>query len=151
MKNKVILALATLFGVGYIPLMPGTASCLPALLLFWFIESEIIFVSFTLLSLGLAFFLSGKAEKVLGKKDSKQIVIDDFSGMLVTFLFIPRQFIFIIAGFFIFRLLDILKIPPADKLEKKKGSAGVVGDDLIAGVYANLTLQFLRLLLKISL
>jgi phosphatidylglycerophosphatase A len=86
----------------------------------------------------------------LGQKDSKQIVIDELAGILVTFLFVPKVFSFLVVGFFLFRLFDIIKVFPANRLEKKKGSLGIVGDDLIAGVYANLVLQFLRLVLNIS-
>ncbi len=150
LKDKIIISLASLFGVGFVPFAPGTASCFLAVLLFWFIRSQAIFILVTLFFLGLAFFISGKAEKVLAQKDSKKIVIDDFAGMLVTFLFVPPSPLLIVVGFFIFRLLDILKIPPANILENKKGSAGVVGDDLAAGIYANLTVHLLRLLLKIS-
>ncbi len=150
LKNKIILALATFFGVGFIPLLPGTASCLVGLLFVWFIKSQITFFLVTIFFLFLAFCLSGKAEKILGQKDAKQIVIDDFSGGLITFLFVPKTLVFVVAGFFVFRMLDMIKIPPADRLEKKAGSLGIVGDDLAAGIYANLILQSLRLLLKIS-
>ncbi len=150
-KDKAVLVLASLAGVGFTPLVSGTAASLLGLLFFWLIKSEAIFFALVLFSLGLAFVISGKAEKILQEKDCQKIVIDDFAGMLITFLFVPRTLVFMVSGFFIFRLLDTLKIPPADRLEKKNGSPGVVGDDLIAGIFANLTLQSLRLLLKISL
>lgn len=149
--DQLVLSLATLFGIGFIGFIPGTASCLPAVLLFWLITSRVVFTGVALFCLVLAFLVSGRAERILAKKDSKKIVIDDFSGMLITYLFVPNAPIFIIAGFLAFRFFDILKIYPANKLEKKHGSLGVVGDDLIAGIYANFFLQGLRLLLNISL
>lgn len=148
-KNKVILILATLFGVGYFPMMPGTASCVIALLVFLTIKSQFYFIIFTLVSLIIAFLISGKAEKIYGVKDCKKIVIDDFSGMLITFLFIPRRLEFIICGFFLFRMLDMIKIPPADKIEKLHGSLGIVGDDLIAGIYSLGIIQAVNLLFAI--
>lgn len=150
MRNKIIIGLASLFGIGFIPGCPGTFGSLFGLLFVWLIKNQIIFLLATILSICLAFLLAGKAEKLLGQKDAKPIVIDELAGILITFVFIPKTFIFILAGFFLFRLFDIIKIPPADKLENKKGSLGIVGDDLAAGIYANLVLQFLRLLLNIS-
>jgi phosphatidylglycerophosphatase A len=93
--------------------------------------------------------LSGDAEKILKQKDSKRIVIDDFAGMLITYLFIPYDIRFVVCGFFLFRMFDVLKIPPANKIEKCKGALGVVGDDVVAGVYANIVLQLTRILLNI--
>ncbi|MCF7894882.1 MAG: phosphatidylglycerophosphatase A [Candidatus Omnitrophica bacterium] len=149
-KNKIIVGLASLFGIGFIPGCPGTAGSLFGLIFVWLIKDQIIFSLVTVFIIALAFFISGKAEKLFGQKDAKQIVIDELAGISITFLFIPKIFIFILAGFFLFRLFDIIKIFPANRLEKKKGSLGIVGDDLAAGIYANLVLQFLRLTLNIS-
>lgn len=151
LKDKILLSITTLLGVGYTPFMPGTASCVVAVLIFLILKVKIYYFIFTIISVFLAFLLSGQAEKILKEKDSKKIVIDDFSGMLVTFLFIPQSVgpAFIISGFFLFRMLDMLKIPPADRIENFDGSRGIVGDDIVAGIYANLILQAVRLLLKI--
>ncbi|MCF7875120.1 MAG: phosphatidylglycerophosphatase A [Candidatus Omnitrophica bacterium] len=150
LKDKIIIGLASLFGIGFIPGCPGTAGSLFGLLFVWLAGNQALFFLITLFSCFLAFLVAGKAEKLLGQKDSKQIVIDELAGILVTFLFVPKIFSFLVVGFFLFRLFDIIKVFPANKLEKKKGSLGIVGDDLIAGVYANLVLQFLRLALNIS-
>lgn len=144
------MAIATLFGIGFVPLCPGSVSCLLAALIFWVVKSQFLFLSLTLISLAIAFYVSSPAEEVFKEKDCKKIVIDDFSGMLITYLFIPQEIIFIISGFFLFRMLDMLKVPPADRIEKLKGARGIVGDDLVAGIYANFILQVVRLLLKIS-
>lgn len=149
MKDKIIIALASLFGVGFIPGCPGTFGSLFGLAVIWVIPGQTIFLPVTFFSLILAFFIAGRAEKLLGQKDPKQIVIDELAGILVTFLFVPKTFVFIVAGFFLFRLFDIVKVFPAKKIENKKGSLGIVGDDLMAGIYANLVLQSLRLALKI--
>jgi len=68
------------------------------------------------------------------------MVIDDFAGQLVTFLFVPFDWRLFWAGFFLFRMLDMLKVFPANWMEKQNGSLGVVGDDIIAGIYANIIL-----------
>ncbi|MCF7907859.1 MAG: phosphatidylglycerophosphatase A [Candidatus Omnitrophica bacterium] len=147
--DKVYLILATLFGVGHVPLAPGTAGCLPAVLVFILIRNPVHFFIFTVISVTVAFLVSSRAEKIYAKKDCKLIVIDDFSGMLITFLFLPQEIRYIICGFFLFRMLDMLKIPPANIIERYPGSRGVVGDDLIAGIYSNLILQSVRGLLAI--
>ena len=147
--DKIYLLAANLFGLGYIPLCPGTASCVPAVIIFILIANPLYFLIFTIICVIVAFVVSSRAEQLYGIKDCKRIVIDDFSGMLITFLFIPKRLEFIICGFFLFRMLDMLKIPPADKVEKLEGAKGIVGDDIVAGIYANLTLQLARLLLKI--
>lgn len=149
-SDKICLMITTLFGVGYTPLMPGTAASLAAVIIFLIVKSNLWFFLITVGSLIFAFSLSGDAERILKQKDSKRIVIDDFAGMLITYLFIPHDIRFIVCGFFLFRMLDILKIPPANKIEKCKGALGVVGDDVVAGLYANIILQLARVLLKIT-
>ncbi len=147
LRDKAVLSLASLFGTGYTPVCPGTASCVLAVLIFVLIKSPVVFLIITLFSIVISFPISTRAEKILGEKDCKIIVIDDFSGMLLTFLFIPHDLKFIVSGFFLFRMLDMLKIPPANILERYEGGKGVVGDDLVAGIYANFILQTVRLLL----
>jgi len=140
---------ATLFGIGYIPFCPGTTACIAALFIFIFIRSMFWFSIISLVSVVLAFLSCGKAEDIIGKKDAKQIVIDDFGGMLITYSFVPYDIRFVVVGFFLFRMFDMLKIPPADRVEKYKGSLGIVGDDMVAGIYANFLLQGARLLLHL--
>jgi phosphatidylglycerophosphatase A len=144
--DKASVLLATLFGTGYFPLCPGTAAGVLGLLVFIVIKSPVVFIVFTFLATMASFPVSSRAERIFGKKDPKQIVIDDFCGMLITFIFIPHDIRFIISGFFLFRMLDMLKIPPANVVEGYKGSLGIVGDDIVAGIYANLILQAVRFL-----
>ncbi len=147
--DKISLTIATLFGVGFTPLCPGTASCVVAVLIFLLIGNPIYFLIFTIFSVIISFPTSARAEEIFKIKDCKKIVIDDFSGMLITFLFIPKKIELIIPAFFLFRMLDMLKIPPADRIERFSGAKGIVGDDLVAGIYSNLILQIVILLLKI--
>jgi len=148
-KEFIILSLSTLFGIGYIT-GAGTIASLLGVGLFLLIKNNFLFFIVTLLVIILSLPLTTEAEKILTKKDPKEVVIDDLAGALVSLLFIPKKAPFIISAFFIFRLLDLLKVPPANILEKKKGYKGIVGDDLIAGLYTNFLIQGVRLLLKIS-
>ena len=149
LAKNILVAITTLFGVGYCPGLPGTAASVVAVLIFILIKSPIYYLIFTVASVAAAFLLSTPAEKVFGVKDCKKIVIDDFSGMLVSLLFIPKTIKFVIIAFFLFRMFDMLKVPPANKLERLPGARGIVGDDLVAGIYANIVIQIARLALKI--
>jgi phosphatidylglycerophosphatase A len=136
---------ATVFGVGYTPLMPGTTVSVVGVLLFIICNRMPVFYALlTLLISVLAFMVSGIAENIFGEKDCKRIVIDDLAGMMIALVFIPFDVKFIIIGFFLFRMFDMIKVPPANRIENYHGSLGVVGDDLIAGIYANLFLQLTR-------
>jgi phosphatidylglycerophosphatase A len=70
-------------------------------------------------------------------------VIDEVVGMFVSLLFLPATWLVVLAGFVAFRVFDIIKPWPADRFEQIPGGWGVMADDVMAGVYANLTLQFL--------
>jgi len=141
-----ILLLATGFGVGYSPIAPGTLGTLIAIPVYYFLSNisspiyEITLVGFFFLSV----WVSESAEIFFGKKDDQRIVIDEIMGFLITMLWAPKTAILIVIGFFLFRFFDILKPFPIRRLEKGlKGGYGVVLDDVMAGVYANIVLQII--------
>jgi len=148
-KNALILLISGLFGIGELGLATGTLACLPALGIFWFIKDDCAYFVITVIMTAAAFMLCGKAERILDKKDPKQVVIDDFAGQLIALLLLPRQAVFVFTGFLVFRGFDIAKIPPADSLEKKEGSLGVVGDDVVAAIYTNLLIHAARFILHL--
>lgn len=85
---------------------------------------------------------SGAAERVTGEQDSGHIIIDEFVGMLVSALFLPRGMAWVLSAFFLFRVLDILKPFPIRQVEASlKGGIGIMTDDILAGIGANLVLQ----------
>lgn len=149
LREKAILAITTILGIGNIPLCPGTIASLFAVICFWAIKDFVFYLIFISIIALLAFLFSGPAETILKAKDPKQIVIDDYLGMLITFLFLPRKLVYILIGFFIFRMIDMFKLPPVDRIEKYPGALGVVGDDIIAGIYANLMIQSAIFLIKL--
>jgi phosphatidylglycerophosphatase A len=138
---RIALTWATFFGSGYVPVAPGTAGTLAAVPVWWALThlSPSLYVLATL-----AITLSGiaaadRAGRYFGVADSGHIVIDEVAGYLVTMLFLPRTALAAIAGFVLFRLFDVLKPPPArffDRDPRWKNGAGVVLDDLFAGVWA---------------
>jgi phosphatidylglycerophosphatase A len=151
MSGSISKFVATFFYVGYLPFIPGTFGSLAALLLFLFLKPGFnAQLGYLAVFMFLGFFFSGKAEKSFGSKDPKYIVIDEVTGMFLAFLFVPLDFRLLAVGFILFRVFDTIKPYPADSLQNLKGSSGIMLDDIVAGVYANLILQFLsRVLLKI--
>lgn len=151
MFNRLSKIIVTFFGAGYFPFIPGTFGSLAALSLFFLLNPKpLIAASFLAVFLLLGFYFSGKAEKLFNSNDPKQIVIDEVAGMFLTLLFVPLDFKLLVIAFLLFRVLDTVKPFPADKLQNLKGSAGIMLDDVVAGLYANIILQFLsRVLLKI--
>jgi phosphatidylglycerophosphatase A len=142
--KRFILFLATGFGVGYSPIAPGTLGTLVAIPIYYFLSEipsplyEITLVGFFFLSV----WIAENAGRFFGKKDDQRIVIDEIIGFLITMLWVPKTIPFIIIGFFLFRFFDILKPFPIRRMERKlKGGYGVVLDDVLAGVYANIILQ----------
>jgi phosphatidylglycerophosphatase A len=89
---------------------------------------------------------------MLKKKDPGCIVIDEIAGIMVTFIGLPFNITTAVPGFLIFRLFDILKPFPIRYIERKlSGGAGVVLDDVAAGIYSNLSLRVVILLLPIAM
>ena len=92
----------------------------------------------------MAIWLADSSEKLIGKKDPGCIVIDEIAGMLVALVGLPFNFFTVAVGFVFFRLLDIFKPFPIRYLERKiPGGAGIVIDDLVAGIIANITLRII--------
>jgi phosphatidylglycerophosphatase A len=138
---KIALAWATFFGSGYVPVAPGTAGTLAAVPLWWALThvSPWLYVLATLAVTLTGIAAADRAGRYFGVADSGHIVIDEVAGYLVTMLFLPRTALAAIAGFVLFRLFDVLKPPPArffDRDPRWKNGAGVVLDDLFAGVWA---------------
>ena len=151
MFNRLAKIIATFFYVGYLPFIPGTFGSAAALLLYILLKpGPLAQYAFLALFISLGFYFSGKAERQFNSKDPKYIVIDEVAGMFLALLFVPLDFRLVAIGFLLFRVLDTVKPYPADRLQDLSGSAGIMLDDIVAGVYANIILQFLsRVLLKI--
>ncbi len=137
------LAWSSFFGAGYVPIAPGTAGTAAAIPLWWLLTDPrvptwLYFVATAIVTLtGMA--AAQRAGRYYGVADSGHIVIDEVAGYLVTMAFLPREAVPALAGFLFFRLFDVLKPPPArffDRDPRWKNGAGVVLDDLWAGVWA---------------
>ena len=139
-KEKCVVFGATGCYAGFLPGPTGTYGTLVAIPLCYLL-SRLGLVGGILLTAafsGLAIWVSGEAEKLFEEKDSSRIVIDEMAGFLVTLFLIPWNAKFVAIGFVVFRIFDIVKPFPIRRLESGlSGGWGVVGDDLLAGLYAN--------------
>lgn len=143
-RDDAIVFLATGFYIGNIPFAPGTFGAilgLPLCFLLGLLKLPLALVC-TMLFILIAIWISHIAEKRLKKKDPGCIVIDEIAGMAVTLIGLPFNLTTGLSGFIIFRILDISKPFPIRALEKHlPGGLGVVADDVIAGIMANLILR----------
>lgn len=141
--RRLILALATWGGVGYLPGMPGTWGTLAALPLWWLL-GQLGPWGYGLgvaALLSLALWVAGPAQDLLGRKDHPAIVIDEAVGLLITLAGVPLTWKYAALGFLIFRALDILKPFPIRRLSQGSGGLEVVVDDVAAGVMARVVLE----------
>ena len=117
---------------------------------FFIKANSALHLGLTVLVAIIGFGLSARAEAIFNRKDARQIVIDDFWGMWISLLFLPYSFKLSLAGFILFRIMDGLKPYPIYKVEKLGGGLGVMGDDLLAGIFVNIILQVLLKLIALN-
>ncbi|HLE26256.1 MAG TPA: phosphatidylglycerophosphatase A [Thermodesulfobacteriota bacterium] len=143
MKGWFIKFFASFFYLGYSPIAPGTAGTIGGVILFYFLSnfSLYIYISFFLGFIIFSVWVSTKASGIFGESDPKQVVVDEVCGYLVTMFLITPSLKNMILGFFLFRLLDIVKPPPVRSSERLPGGFGIVTDDVVAGIYANIIMQ----------
>jgi phosphatidylglycerophosphatase A len=137
------LALATAFGAGYLPKAPGTFGSAVGLLL-WLVLPHVLWVQLLAIALvSVAGIWSATvAERHFGRRDPREVVIDEVAGMMITLAVIPQATgWWMLIAFLLFRAADIVKPFPVNRLERLPGGLGIMADDLMAGVYANLVLR----------
>ncbi len=143
MSEKIVKMLSTWFYVGNLPVAPGTAASAVGIVMAMICSSNVFFyVCVTLIVTILGFMVSGRMEEILDQKDPGCIVIDEVAGVMIAFFLLPLTPVVIVTAFFLFRAFDMFKIYPVNKFEQLKGSTGVMMDDVIAGLYTNIVMQF---------
>jgi phosphatidylglycerophosphatase A len=136
------LAVATALGAGYAPFAPGTFGSAVGMLLWLVLPSSTWVQGIVILVIVVVGAWSGSvAERHLGRTDPGQVVVDEVAGMLVTLFFVPVGWAGALGAFLLFRIADIVKPFPANRLERLPGGIGIMADDIMAGVYANLVLR----------
>ena len=144
MTHQLWIWLATM-GVGKLPMAPGTwGTMLTVAILAVLPDPGAIGMLVGAVALTVvAVPISTRAESALGKKDPGSIVIDEAAGMALALVALPRTGTAWLLAFIAFRAFDIMKPPPANRAQHLPGGLGIVADDAIAGVYANLVVQLL--------
>jgi phosphatidylglycerophosphatase A len=146
MSRFIYHLVATALGAGYAPLAPGTAgSLLAVLLIFFFYPPSWILIVISLLLFFLGVYTSGKLEIIHGT-DPSLVVIDEVVGMIISLVFLPRNWLLFLLAFIFFRFYDIVKPPPINSSQKLPAGWGIMMDDVIAGIFALLSIHLLRLL-----
>lgn len=144
MTNTLRLQLATFFNIGKFPKAPGTVATL-ATLPVWYLLAQlgpIPYMLLVLLLIPVGVWAADAYESQAGKHDSKEIVIDEVVGFLITMTWMPFTWQSAVLGFLIFRFFDIVKPPPIRQLDQKvMGGFGVMADDIAAGIIGNIVLQ----------
>ncbi len=137
--------IATSLGIGYIGKGAGTVAAVACCICWYFawaggyppvIAAVIITVAITFIGV----WAGNKVEPLWGK-DHQRVVIDEVAGMCVSLLFIPVTLKYVLCGLILFRFFDITKPLLIRRLEKLPGGWGVMADDVLAGIYANIILQ----------
>jgi phosphatidylglycerophosphatase A len=145
-----ILALATAGGSGYSPVASGTVGSLVGLGLWWALggQGPLAYAAACAAVIALGIWAAGRAEQIFGRHDDGRITIDEVAGQLLALAALPWRPEVAAVGFVLFRLFDIWKPFPARAAERLPGGLGVMADDLVAGVYANLGGQLLWQLVR---
>lgn len=136
--------IATAFGIGYIGKGSGTIAAAAYCILWLLLPAGDIyapwqvFITMTVTAIGV--WCAGKVDAGWGK-DSSKVVIDEVAGMMITLLFIPVGIRYAVTGLILFRFFDIVKPFYIKRMERLPKGWGVMADDVLAGIYANVLLQ----------
>jgi phosphatidylglycerophosphatase A len=150
MTRAIIIFFATGAYSGYSPVAPGTAGSVVGLLIIWFglrplwSYSPAAVLAVFAIAFIIGCWIAGRAEIIFDEHDSPKIVLDEVLGMAATMFFNPLTPLWLLAGFVMFRIFDIVKPFPAGLIDRKLGGgSGVMLDDLASAIYANIVLQIL--------
>jgi phosphatidylglycerophosphatase A len=154
--RALILILASVGFVGYIPIASGTFGSLVAIPMFWGFDalraaSVPLYLLTYVGAVAAACWIAGQAELYLQEHDSHKIVIDEVVGYLAATMFLRPTWTHALVAFVIFRALDVVKPYPAGYIDKRlPGGVGVVLDDVVSGFYTNIVVQLLILVRLIA-
>lgn len=132
------------FGSGLSPVAPGTMGTLVAIPIFLVLAtySPAIYLLFVVITFFVGCWASGRTTRALNVHDHPGIVIDEIVGYLITMIFVPVTWYWVILGFLLFRLFDIWKPWPISIVDKQvKGGLGIMIDDVLAALYSLLSLH----------
>ena len=149
-KSKIAWLIATVGGIGKFPVGPGTVGTIPGVILWWLttlLPFSLLIITIIQLLLFVLIFLVGLwsstiAEKVIGKKDPSEVVIDEAVSPLITFLGIATfSWTIVLIGFVLNRIFDIWKPYPINRLQDFKSGWGIMIDDVASAIVSAVFLQ----------
>lgn len=147
-KKYVTEIISSWFYTGYSPVAPGTCGTAGAVLFYLLFLRNLGSLSYMVtvaVVVVTAVTVSTYISRRTGEDDPSHIVVDEVAGYLVTMAFIPPDIKYVVAGFVLFRVFDIVKPFPAGRLEQLHGGYGIVLDDVAAGVWSNIFLHIIYL------
>jgi phosphatidylglycerophosphatase A len=145
--HLIALALATALGTGYVPFAPGTFGSIVGLVVWWLLPQAAIPQLAAIVAIFAAGAWSGSyAERHFNRTDPGPVVLDEVLGMLITLFLNPVGWTGALLGFLLFRVADIVKPYPANRLEALHGGVGIMADDAMAAVYSNLALRVIAVI-----
>jgi phosphatidylglycerophosphatase A len=142
--TRLAVFIATAGYCGYFPYAPGTVGSAAGLLVYllvWWTQSPVVEAGLIAVVFAAGIWAATIAERFFGGIDPGPIVIDEVLGMLITLAFMPVGLTTALTGFVLFRIADVFKPYPAGRFENLHGGLGVMADDAMAAVYANLALR----------
>lgn len=145
--NWLIRFIATGFFIGEKLPAPGTAASIFAAIVYFMlipISSHSFYWTLLILLTFVGVITAGRTEEMMDEIDPPQVVIDEIVGFLVAMAFLPKSIGLMIIGLIIYRILDIMKVYPMNKLQIVAGGLGIMLDDLYAGVITNLILRLIH-------
>ena len=156
LKKFLVNMFSTGFGAGLAPIMPGTAGSFLALVLYWFffpsepsVLIQAVFFIIIVLTFAAGVWAGNESEKIYGK-DPSRVVIDEMAGMWIALFLLPKYWIWSVAAFVLFRLFDIFKWLGCNALQRLPGGWGIMMDDVLAGVWSNIILQALIIIISLT-
>ena len=149
-----IKAFVSVFGIGYIRIAPGTFGSLFAILV-WYISLNYANIYFFYMIIIIVFICSFKAIQIYlrneDKDDPSEVVVDEFIGQSLPLIFLLQFNVYeILLAFSSFRLFDIFKIYPVNKVENIRGATGVIMDDVVAGIYSLIIVMIYKIVLFLN-
>jgi len=144
--TSIALGIATVLGLGLSPFAPGTVGSAAGLALWAALPGNDGWLGFTIIVVAVVgTWAAGVAERRYQARDPGAVVIDEVLGMLITLFMIRPDWRLAIVGFVLFRLFDVIKPYPSNRFERLPGGLGIMADDAMAAVYANLGLRVIML------
>lgn len=145
LRERLAVAAATVCYLGYSPVAPGTVGTLAAAAVYWWLVPNLwVLAVLAAASTALGVWAGGVAEKVWARHDPRRVCLDEFASYFIAVAFLPKTLFFAAAAFLLNRVFDILKPFPAGRAQRLPGGWGIMADDVVAALYANLLLQGLR-------